>query len=79
MPHAAYLDLLTEHAPGANWIQGTQTDDGPANPIWTLAQKHNLSTHFNDWFGSICACPLVYRGDPDPNVRTSDVRLNRRC
>ncbi|RDX44967.1 amine oxidase [Lentinus brumalis] len=38
---------------GANWIQGTQTDDGPANPIWTLAQKHNLSTHFNDWFGSI--------------------------
>ncbi|RPD60845.1 amine oxidase [Lentinus tigrinus ALCF2SS1-6] len=38
---------------GANWIQGTQTDDGPANPIWTLAQKHNLTTHFNDWFGSI--------------------------
>ncbi|OSD03731.1 amine oxidase [Trametes coccinea BRFM310] len=38
---------------GANWVQGTQTGDGPANPIWTLAQKHGLYTHFNDWFGSI--------------------------
>lgn len=38
---------------GANWVQGTQTGNGPANPIWTLAQKHNLKTHFNDWFGSI--------------------------
>ncbi|KAI0830095.1 amine oxidase [Trametes gibbosa] len=37
----------------ANWVQGTQTDGGPANPIWTLAQKHSLHTHFNDWFGSI--------------------------
>ncbi|KAH9916271.1 amine oxidase [Epithele typhae] len=38
---------------GANWVQGTQTGDGPANPIWTLAQKHGLKTQFNDWFGSI--------------------------
>ncbi|KAI0752122.1 amine oxidase [Fomes fomentarius] len=38
---------------GANWVQGTQTDNGPANPIWTLAKKHGLKTHFNDWFGSI--------------------------
>ncbi|KAI0370918.1 amine oxidase [Pilatotrama ljubarskyi] len=38
---------------GANWVQGTQAGDGPANPIWTLAQKHGLHTHFNDWFGSI--------------------------
>ncbi|EMD35053.1 hypothetical protein CERSUDRAFT_116556 [Gelatoporia subvermispora B] len=38
---------------GANWVQGTQTGDGPANPIWTLVQKHGLKTHFNDWFGSI--------------------------
>ncbi|KAI0351674.1 amine oxidase [Trametes cingulata] len=29
------------------------TGDGPANPIWTLAKKHGLHTHFNDWFGSI--------------------------
>ncbi|KAI6145944.1 hypothetical protein BKA82DRAFT_4162829 [Pisolithus tinctorius] len=28
---------------GANWIHGTQTDDGPANPVWLLAEKHNLS------------------------------------
>ena len=38
---------------GANWVQGTQTGDGPANPIWTLAQKHGLKTQFNDWYGSI--------------------------
>ncbi|KAH9948514.1 amine oxidase [Amylocystis lapponica] len=38
---------------GANWVQGTQTDDGPANPIWTLAQKHGLKTQPNDWYGSI--------------------------
>ncbi|EIW56720.1 amine oxidase [Trametes versicolor FP-101664 SS1] len=38
---------------GANWVQGTQTDDGPANPIWTLVQKHGLKTHENDWTGSI--------------------------
>ena len=38
---------------GANWIQGTQEGDGPANPIFTLATKHNEKTQFNDWFGSI--------------------------
>ncbi|OJT14243.1 Polyamine oxidase [Trametes pubescens] len=38
---------------GANWVQGTQTGDGPANPIWSLAQKYGLKTHQNDWLGSI--------------------------
>jgi polyamine oxidase len=38
---------------GANWVQGTQTGDGPANPIFELAKKHNVTTQFNDWFGSI--------------------------
>ncbi|KAG6900212.1 hypothetical protein C0993_001477 [Termitomyces sp. T159_Od127] len=38
---------------GANWIQGTQTGNGPANPILTLAKKHNLKTQFNDLFGSL--------------------------
>ncbi|KAH7921135.1 amine oxidase [Leucogyrophana mollusca] len=38
---------------GPNWVQGTQTGDGPANPIYLLAQKHNLTTAFNDWYGSI--------------------------
>jgi polyamine oxidase len=33
---------------GANWVQGLQTDDGPANPIWLLAQKYDLvSTYSN--------------------------------
>ncbi|KAF9261105.1 amine oxidase [Marasmius fiardii PR-910] len=38
---------------GANWIQGTQVDGGPANPIFTLARKHGLQTQPNDFFGSI--------------------------
>jgi len=38
---------------GANWIQGTQTGNGPANPIFELAKKHNIRTQFNDLFGSI--------------------------
>lgn len=38
---------------GPNWVQGTQTGDGPANPILLLTQKHNVTTQFNDLFGSI--------------------------
>lgn len=38
---------------GANWIQGTQDGDGNANPVWQLAQKHNLSVVENDLYGSI--------------------------
>lgn len=38
---------------GANWVQGTQTDGGPANPIFELAKKHNIKTQFNDYFGSV--------------------------
>ncbi|KAF9219363.1 amine oxidase [Gyrodon lividus] len=38
---------------GPNWIQGTQQGNGPANPIWELALKHNLSTVYNDLYGSI--------------------------
>ncbi|KAF9529044.1 amine oxidase [Crepidotus variabilis] len=38
---------------GANWIQGTQEGDGPANPIFELANKHGLKSQYNDWFGSI--------------------------
>ena len=49
---------------GANWVQGTQTGDGPANPIWTLAKKHQLKTQFNDWYGSISKPIMpVYRVD----------------
>ena len=38
---------------GANWIQGTQSGNGPANPIFELAKKHNITSQFNDWFGSV--------------------------
>ncbi|KAI0713040.1 amine oxidase [Cerioporus squamosus] len=38
---------------GANWVQGTQTGDGPANPIWELAKKHNVSLHSSHYFGSV--------------------------
>ncbi|KAK7041761.1 hypothetical protein VNI00_009050 [Paramarasmius palmivorus] len=38
---------------GANWIQGTQTDGGPANPIFELAEKHGVKTQLNDLYGSI--------------------------
>ncbi|KNZ78885.1 Polyamine oxidase [Termitomyces sp. J132] len=38
---------------GANWIQGTQTGNGPINPIWTLAKKHGLETHISDFYRSL--------------------------
>ncbi|KIK97836.1 hypothetical protein PAXRUDRAFT_135456 [Paxillus rubicundulus Ve08.2h10] len=38
---------------GPNWIQGTQQGNGPANPIWELALKHNLTTVYSDLYGSI--------------------------
>jgi len=38
---------------GANWVQGTQTGHGPANPIFTLVKKHEVKTQFNDFTGSI--------------------------
>ncbi|PVH83629.1 putative flavin-containing polyamine oxidase [Cadophora sp. DSE1049] len=33
---------------GANWIQGTVTDNGPENPIWTLAKESNLRSQASD-------------------------------
>ena len=38
---------------GADWIHGTQTNDGPSNPIFELARKHNLSTQPNHYRGSM--------------------------
>ncbi|KAK0463120.1 uncharacterized protein EV420DRAFT_1618926 [Desarmillaria tabescens] len=38
---------------GANWVQGTQTGTGPANPIFELALKHNITTQYNDFYGSL--------------------------
>ena len=34
---------------GANWIQGTQTGNGPANPIFELAKKHNIKSQSNEF------------------------------
>ncbi|KAG2091612.1 hypothetical protein BD769DRAFT_1679412 [Suillus cothurnatus] len=38
---------------GANWIQGTQTDNGPANPILALARKHHVKNQYSDLDGSV--------------------------
>ncbi|OJT12259.1 Polyamine oxidase [Trametes pubescens] len=48
---------------GANWVQGTQTGNGPANPIWDLAKKHNISMHSNDYFGRVAT--YDYSGPSD--------------
>ena len=38
---------------GPNWVQGTQTGNGPANPILLLTEKHGVKTQFNDLEGSL--------------------------
>ena len=53
---------------GANWIHGTQTGDGPVNPIFELAQKHNLSTQTSRYFDSMSKLMKTYlrtRADPE--------------
>lgn len=34
---------------GANWVQGLVSPGGPENPIWTLAQKWNLTNTFSNY------------------------------
>ncbi|KAF2464918.1 putative flavin-containing polyamine oxidase [Lindgomyces ingoldianus] len=34
---------------GANWVHGTSHNGGPENPIYTLAQKYNLTNHVSDF------------------------------
>ena len=41
---------------GANWVQGTQTGSGPANPVWELAKKHNISLRSSHDFMSVGEC-----------------------
>ncbi|TFY70677.1 hypothetical protein EVG20_g2323 [Dentipellis fragilis] len=38
---------------GAEWVHGTQTGDGPSNPIFDLARKHNLTMHPSNYYGSM--------------------------
>ena len=47
---------------GADWIHGTQTNDGPSNPVFELARKHNLSTQPNHYRGSMSNVPQLSKG-----------------
>lgn len=38
---------------GANWIHGTQSGDGPANPVFELARKYNISLQANHYHSSM--------------------------
>jgi hypothetical protein len=44
---------------GADWVHGTQMNDGPSNPIFDLALKHNLSTQPNHYRGSMSRCTTL--------------------
>jgi polyamine oxidase len=46
---------------GPSWIHGTQTGNGSANPVYSLALKHNLSMANNDWYGNISRCIFCYK------------------
>src|SRR5712691_4146955 len=48
---------------GADCIHGTQTNDGPSNPIFELACKHNLSTQPNHYRGSM-STSAISKGVP---------------
>ncbi|KAI0789320.1 amine oxidase [Abortiporus biennis] len=58
---------------GANWVQGTQTEDGPENPIWDLAKRHNITTQQSSFFDSITTFdetgPVDYRDIFDTAVK----------
>jgi polyamine oxidase len=45
---------------GPNWIQGTQTGNGTANPILTLARKHHVKNQYNDLDGSISMFTILF-------------------
>ena len=59
---------------GANWVQGTQTGDGPANPVWELAKKHNVSLRSSHDFGSVGK----YRAGATAKARLTRTGLQRR-
>jgi polyamine oxidase len=52
---------------GANWIQGTQEGDGPANPILTLAREHGVKTEESDFYGSVGAFCFVIHAPQNVN------------
>ncbi|KAJ7485571.1 amine oxidase [Mycena latifolia] len=56
---------------GANWIQGTQEGNGPANPILTLAEKHNLQTAESDFYESVATYGETGQVDYLPVLNTA--------
>jgi len=62
---------------GADWIHGTQANNGPSNPIFDLARKHNLSTQPNHYRGSISRSPVSLYAVMVDAVGFSDLRLYR--
>jgi len=50
---------------GATWIHGTQTKNGPSNPIYDLARKYDLLTH-----------PNIYRGSAGISMYTISKRVH---
>ena len=66
---------------GANWIHGTQEENGPANPIFDLAHKHNLdvvdsdvhtnSSALQTWTSSFCffVRKRYLMGEPCSDIR----------
>lgn len=65
---------------GANWVQGTQTEGGAANPIWELAKKHNVSFHSSDYFGNMCMLSEMllheYQGSLPCHQRHTMIRVH---
>ena len=59
---------------GPNWVQGTQQGNGTANPIWELAIKHNLTTVYNDMYGSVSMC-IIYLVSYMPGAHGSQLLM----
>lgn len=47
---------------GANWVQGTQSPKGTANPVWTLAKKHGLRMERSEYFEGLGAIRALRSG-----------------
>jgi polyamine oxidase len=49
---------------GADWIHGTRTKNGPSNPMFNLAEKHNLSTQPNHYRSSMSMGGRNFKSSP---------------
>ncbi len=66
---------------GANWVQGTETNGGPENPIWGLVKKHSVKTRDNDWEGELSRFSSIDTTcdplGPDRFIHISNLRCHR--